>query len=133
MGYAGDLVVGVWVGRDDNSPLGRVSGGTVPARIWRDFMMRALNLKRAAAPPPADPGVVEEPDANDGGLIIGPDGATLQLPGGEVRIDGNGVGIEGTDYEAVRQRIEEARQRTEERLQQARDRIEVEEAADPGN
>ena len=32
VGFAGDLVVGVWVGRDDNSSLGKVSGGTVPAR-----------------------------------------------------------------------------------------------------
>ncbi len=40
VGFAGDLVVGVWVGRDDNSSLGRVSGGTVPAQIWHNFMAR---------------------------------------------------------------------------------------------
>src|SRR6185437_7796994 len=38
IGFAGDLVVGVWIGRDDNTSLGRVSGGTVPAQIWRSFM-----------------------------------------------------------------------------------------------
>ena len=32
VGFAGDLVVGVWVGRDDNRSLGKVSGGTVPAQ-----------------------------------------------------------------------------------------------------
>ena len=32
VGFAGDLVVGVWVGRDDNGSLGKVSGGTVPAK-----------------------------------------------------------------------------------------------------
>ena len=42
IGFAGDLVVGVWVGRDDNKSLGKVSGGTVPARIWRTFMTSAL-------------------------------------------------------------------------------------------
>ena len=31
IGFAGDLVVGVWVGRDDNKSLGKISGGTVPA------------------------------------------------------------------------------------------------------
>lgn len=43
IGFAGDLVVGVWVGRDDNKSLGRnFSGGTVPAQIWRSFMAAAL-------------------------------------------------------------------------------------------
>ncbi len=42
VGYAGDLVVGVWVGNDDNTPLHGVSGGTTPARIWHDFMSQAL-------------------------------------------------------------------------------------------
>ncbi len=49
VGFAGDLVVGVWVGRDDNRPAG-LTGGGAPARIWRDFMGQALNI--AAAPPP---------------------------------------------------------------------------------
>ena len=125
VGYAGDLVVGVWVGRDDNTPLGKVSGGTVPARIWRDFMMRALKLRSAAPPPRAnDPDIIDQPDREDGDDMIGPDGATIMLPGGEVRIGRDGVGIDGEDYEAVRQRIEDARQRAEERYELARQRIE---------
>ena len=35
-------MVGVWVGRDDNGSLGKISGGTVPAQIWRSFMTSAL-------------------------------------------------------------------------------------------
>ena len=127
VGYAGDLVVGVWVGRDDNSPLGRISGGTVPARIWRDFMMRALQLRSAAPPPRAnDPDIINQSGSTDGDIMIGPDGAAIMLPGGEVRIGPDGVGINGEDYEAVRQRIEEARQRAEEGYQRARERIEQE-------
>jgi penicillin-binding protein 1A len=42
IGFAGDLVVGVWVGRDDNKSLGKMSGGTVPADIWKSFMAPAL-------------------------------------------------------------------------------------------
>jgi penicillin-binding protein 1A len=38
VGFAGDLVVGVWVGRDDNKPVPGLSGGKLPALIWRDFM-----------------------------------------------------------------------------------------------
>lgn len=63
VGYAGDLVVGVWVGRDDNTPLVGVSGGGLPARIWRDFMAEALG-KRADRPRRANPrGPVQPQDA----------------------------------------------------------------------
>ncbi len=51
IGYAGDLVVGVWVGNDDNSPLKGVSGGGLPARIWQDFMARAVKGAGYVAPP----------------------------------------------------------------------------------
>ena len=50
VGFAGDLVVGVWVGRDDNKSLGRVSGGTVPAEIWRSFMSSALSVDHSRGP-----------------------------------------------------------------------------------
>ena len=50
IGFAGNLVVGVWVGRDDNKSLGRVSGGTVPAQIWRNFMTSALSVDRERGP-----------------------------------------------------------------------------------
>jgi penicillin-binding protein 1A len=50
VGFAGDLVVGVWVGNDDNTPLKGINGGTVPAQIWRDFMIGAVPGARPAAP-----------------------------------------------------------------------------------
>ena len=50
VGFAGNLVVGVWVGRDDNKSLGRISGGTVPAEIWRTFMSSALTIDRSRGP-----------------------------------------------------------------------------------
>ena len=58
VGYAGGLVVGVWVGNDDNTPLAGVSGGGLPARIWKDFMQQALGERR----PPVRPRAVESPD-----------------------------------------------------------------------
>jgi penicillin-binding protein 1A len=51
VGFAGDLVVGVWVGRDDNKSLGKISGGTVPAQIWRNFMASAISIDRRRGPP----------------------------------------------------------------------------------
>jgi penicillin-binding protein 1A len=51
VGFAGDLVVGVWVGRDDDKSLGKVSGGTIPASIWHDFMSSAVSIDQAQGPP----------------------------------------------------------------------------------
>lgn len=51
IGFAGDLVVGVWVGRDDDKSLGKISGGTVPAKIWRNFMTSALAIDHRRGPP----------------------------------------------------------------------------------
>jgi penicillin-binding protein 1A len=50
VGFAGDLVVGVWIGNDDNHPLPGTSGGGLPARIWRAFMADALGTRPARAP-----------------------------------------------------------------------------------
>ena len=50
VGFAGDLVVGVWVGRDDDTSLGKVVGGTVPAEIWRSFMSSALSIDHSPGP-----------------------------------------------------------------------------------
>ncbi|MCB9945197.1 MAG: PBP1A family penicillin-binding protein [Geminicoccaceae bacterium] len=38
VGFAGDYVAGVWVGRDDNSAMHGVSGANLPAQIWHDVM-----------------------------------------------------------------------------------------------
>jgi penicillin-binding protein 1A len=38
IGYTSDLIAGVWVGNDDNSPTKKVTGGLLPAQIWRNVM-----------------------------------------------------------------------------------------------
>jgi penicillin-binding protein 1A len=45
VGFAGDLVTGIWVGNDDDTPLKGVAGGGLPARIWRDFMAQAIDSR----------------------------------------------------------------------------------------
>ncbi len=43
VGFTPNLVSGVWVGYDDNTPLGeRRAGGVVAAPIWAEFMDKAL-------------------------------------------------------------------------------------------
>jgi penicillin-binding protein 1A len=41
VGYTADLICGVWFGNDDDSPMKNVTGGTLPAHAWHDFMMAA--------------------------------------------------------------------------------------------
>ena len=41
IGYTPDVVTGVWVGNDDNSQMGGITGGTIPAKIWHDVMIVA--------------------------------------------------------------------------------------------
>ena len=41
VGMTPDLVVGIWVGNDDDSPMNRMFGGEMPAGIFHDFVQRA--------------------------------------------------------------------------------------------
>ncbi|PDT33328.1 penicillin-binding protein [Rhizobium sp. M10] len=43
VGFTDTLVVGVWVGNDDDAPMKGVTGGSLPAHIWRDFMREAAS------------------------------------------------------------------------------------------
>lgn len=52
VGFNDDLVVGVWVGNDDQSPMKGVTGGGLPAEIWRDFVGDGA---RRVDPPPSPP------------------------------------------------------------------------------
>jgi penicillin-binding protein 1A len=128
VGYAGDLVVGVWIGNDDNSPLqGGISGGGLPARIWRDFMNQAMNVRAAPVQPAPreqeDPGTPIEPqdvpDLED--IPLGDGNSRLRIREGEAvfstEIDGIPVDITfGEEGVAIDEAaIEEARRRADER------------------
>lgn len=41
IGFTPDVATGVWVGNDDNSQMGGITGGTIPAKIWHDVMLVA--------------------------------------------------------------------------------------------
>ncbi|MEW4467960.1 transglycosylase domain-containing protein [Parasphingorhabdus sp. JC815] len=96
VGYAGNLVVGVWVGNDDNSPLKGVNGGSIPAQIWRNFMIRAI--QGAGPSGKKKPAQKPDPDGPVGPLDV-PDNEDLQdipidLRQSEIRINGaDGVSV----------------------------------------
>ncbi|UYV14302.1 transglycosylase domain-containing protein [Porphyrobacter sp. ULC335] len=99
VGYAGDLVVGVWIGNDDNAPLNGVTGGSTPARIWRDFMRGALKIEAAPAPmaddTPDPEGPIQPLDILEGGEIpLGQDGTSLKVDEGGVTLRQDGVPVE---------------------------------------
>ena len=48
VGYVPQMATAVWIGRDNNRPLGRgVTGGGYAAPIWRSFMIQALRREPA--------------------------------------------------------------------------------------
>jgi len=67
IGYTGGFVTAVWVGRDDNTPMKKVTGGGAPAGIWHDYMAAALPHVQAAA----IPGDLPTPEPRPGEDAIG--------------------------------------------------------------
>jgi len=69
MGFTDGLVVGVWVGNDDGTPMDRVTGGTLPAEIWRRVVKAAQEgeparpLPGGGRPEPGDPRTIAEKPA----------------------------------------------------------------------
>lgn len=88
IGYTANLVTGVWLGNDDNSPTKKATGGGLPVEVWSRFMKTAhegvavaalpnaqatwglSNLAQAASqvsqPTPAAPGPAPAPVSNGG-------------------------------------------------------------------
>jgi 1A family penicillin-binding protein len=77
VGFTADYVTGVWMGYDDNTRLRGVTGGGLPADIWRETMLRvtekltpqplpmARNIQR---PAPTQP-IAVPTDAGNGGFM----------------------------------------------------------------
>ncbi|MEP3347121.1 MAG: PBP1A family penicillin-binding protein [Litoreibacter sp.] len=81
IGFTAQYVVGVWMGYDDNTPLNDVTGGGLPADIWKETMtrvtaglpaeplprIRPANPPRVTAPEPVQqPQVAQAPRGNNG-------------------------------------------------------------------
>jgi len=62
VGFTAGHVAGIWIGNDDNHPMRKVTGGTVPAQMWKSVML-AAEAQRPAAPldrSPAPPEIKTE-------------------------------------------------------------------------
>lgn len=71
VGFTGDIIVGVWVGNDDHSPMRGVTGGGLPAQIWRTFVASGLDagLVERVRPPPPPPPPPELEERGFGGVL----------------------------------------------------------------
>jgi penicillin-binding protein 1A len=56
IGYTANLVTGVWLGNDDNSPTKKATGGGLPVEVWSRFMRAAHQGVPVASLPKAQPG-----------------------------------------------------------------------------
>ena len=55
VGYTGGFTAAVWTGRDDNTPMKKITGGLAPAAIWRQFMAASLPRLGVQTIPGANP------------------------------------------------------------------------------
>jgi penicillin-binding protein 1A len=41
LGFTGNYTTGIWMGNDDNHPMRKIVGGSMPAQLWHDYMVDA--------------------------------------------------------------------------------------------
>jgi len=78
-GFAGNLATVVWMGRDDNSSMRRITGGSAPAEIWRGVMTAGIKrLPTSAIPPGPPPPAPVEPQPLLTPAVVAPAAAPLE-------------------------------------------------------
>jgi penicillin-binding protein 1A len=89
LGFTGNLTTGVWLGNDNNSPMRKIVGGSLPAQLWHDYMAEAeatLHSRDLLSGPPGSDwsgGVTEEISKGLGSFIssiLGGDKAESNYP-----------------------------------------------------
>jgi len=77
-GFIPQMVTVAWVGNDDNEPMNQVTGGWIPALMWRDFMkycVQDINPQRFPSPT----GLVSERVSWATGKLAGPQSETVTM------------------------------------------------------
>ena len=94
IGFNDTLITGVWVGNDDRTPMKRVTGGSLPAAIWKRFMTEAAtamtrDTKQLTASvealskqptPEAKPPTAEAPSSVDRSVAAAPTDQAARAP-----------------------------------------------------
>jgi penicillin-binding protein 1A len=109
IGFTNDIVVGVWVGNDDNSPTRGVTGGDLPARIWNEFVSQSTPVRAKLARASSRATALAAFEAGDAkralnasvirGVPVVPNTGMLEIQGRIVRL----FGVEGARGRAVRE------------------------------
>ncbi len=93
VGYSSQMVGGVWLGNDDNSPTKNVTGGSLPTLVWKDVMQVAL---AGLSPEPLPGELIDEPQAAEPYIVSQDDQNPL---------------YNGTDPQFEEQQVEQPRRR----------------------
>jgi len=109
IGFTNDIVVGVWVGNDDNSPTRGVTGGDLPARIWNEFVTQSAPVRAKLARASSRATALSAFEAGDAkralsasvlrGVPVVQNTGMLEIQGRIVRL----FGVEGIRGRAVRE------------------------------
>jgi penicillin-binding protein 1A len=108
IGFTNDIVVGVWVGNDDNSPTRGVTGGDLPARIWNEFVTQSAAVRAKIVRPQPRMTALAAAEAGDAkpaasasvvrGVPVVQNTGILEFQGRAVRL----FGVEGARGRAAR-------------------------------
>jgi penicillin-binding protein 1A len=108
IGFTNDIVVGVWVGNDDNSPTTGVTGGDLPGRIWHDFITQSAAVRAKIVRPQPRMTALAAADTGDAkptasatavrGVPVVQNTGILEIQGRVVRL----FGVEGVRGRATR-------------------------------
>jgi 1A family penicillin-binding protein len=108
IGFTPDIIVGIWVGNDDNSPTRSVAGGDLPARMWNEFVTQSVAVRAKIAR--AQPQMMALTPSEASAAKAGPSGSMIRgVPvvqnTGILEVQGRVVrlyGVEGTRGRAAR-------------------------------
>ena len=71
IGWNDNMITGVWVGNDDNSPMDGITGGALPAQIWQQFMLAAASDQGGATGTTGVSEITAPTQTNEPALTLG--------------------------------------------------------------
>ncbi|HBG49360.1 MAG TPA: hypothetical protein DDW90_07655 [Cyanobacteria bacterium UBA9971] len=103
MGFTPDIVTGVWVGNDNNTTNGSLTGGTIPAIIWRNYMKAVTKDKPVMDFMYPEILVDKIKDNSTGEIVKETVGTTGAMQGDQnVKFNKSNVDLDNLDFEETR-------------------------------